>query len=95
MSGSAPWRHPLTPPGRTVITVSFNSEEVVRNQNKDMSMLEEVDMKDKLDMEDDKGEDGATLYEDCQSDQLTTDIVENNSGKDEERASLSSPPTTW
>ena len=64
-----------------------DSEEVVGNQNKDMSMLEEVDMKDKLDMEDDKGEAAATLFEDCQSDQLTTDIVENNSGKDEERAS--------
>ena len=54
-----------------------DSEEAVRNQNKDMSMLEEVDMKDKLDMEDNKGEAAATFFEYCQSDQLTTDIVEN------------------
>ena len=52
-------------------------------------------MLEKLDMENDKGEAAATLFEDCESDELTTDIVENNSGKDEERASLSSPPTTW
>ena len=56
------------------------------NQNTDISML------DKLDMENDKG---ATLFEDCETDELTTDIVENNSGKDEERASLSFPPITW
>ena len=36
-------------------------------------------------MENDKGEAAATLIEDCESDELTTDIVENNSGKDEER----------
>ena len=30
-----------------------DSEEEVMNQNKDMSMLQEVDMKYKLDMEDD------------------------------------------
>ena len=52
-------------------------------------------MLEKLDMENDKGEASATLFEDCESDELTTDIVENNFGKDEERASLSSPPTTW
>ena len=57
-------------------------------QNKDISILE------KLDMENDKGKASATLFEDCESDELTTDKVENNSGKDEERASLSSPPTT-
>ena len=51
-------------------------------------------MLEKLDMENDKGEAAATLFEDCESDELTTDTVENNSGKDE-RASLSSPPTTW
>ena len=43
-------------------------------------------MLEKLDMENDKGEAAATLFEDCESDELTTDIVENNSGKDEERA---------
>ena len=57
-------------------------------------MLEEVDSKDKLDMEDDKGQANATLF-DRQSDQLTIDIVVNYSGKDEERANMSSPPTTW
>ena len=56
-----------------------------------MSMLEAADIKDKLDMENNKGEAAVTLFEDCQSDQLTPDIVVNKSGKDEERASLSSP----
>jgi hypothetical protein len=37
------------------------------------SMLEEVDVKDELDMEDDKGKAAATLFEVRQFDQLTTD----------------------
>ena len=40
-----------------------------------MSILEEADMKNKLDMEDNKGEAAATLFEDCQSDQLTRQLI--------------------
>ena len=80
--------------------VDSDSEEEVRNQNKDMSEVMDISLGsviEKLDKDqnDDEDEVAATLLEDCQSDHLTAEIVENNFSRDEERARLSHPPPKY